>query len=123
MFSSFLFLFPLVGLIFYLFCGLIDFQFRVKVAELFNQPEEQLCLIFAGKIMKDAESLGHHKLGDGYVVHLVIKSSSRGPQDPSSAPANSTSGNSGTGTAPAGPANSSSSNQTSASASKKVLQL
>lgn len=70
------------------------FQFRAKVAEKFNQSEELLCLIFAGKIMKDTETLTHHKLGDGYVVHLVIKSSARGPQDPSSRPtsSNTTSG-------------------------------
>lgn len=46
--------------------------------------------------MKDTETLGHHKLADGYVVHLVIKSSPRGPQDPSSSGSTSTptSGNS-----------------------------
>jgi len=73
-------------------------EFRSKVAELFNQPEELLCLIFAGKIMKDTETLTHHKLGDGYVVHLVIKSSARGPQDPSSR--SSPSGNSSTASTP-----------------------
>ncbi|ODM99105.1 Ubiquilin-1 [Orchesella cincta] len=65
-------------------------EFRTKVAAKFNQAEEQLCLIFAGKIMKDAETLLHHKLADGYVVHLVIKSSARGPQDPSSSTSSAT---------------------------------
>lgn len=40
--------------------------------------------------MKDSETLTHHKLADGYVVHLVIKSSARGPQDPSSSGSTST---------------------------------
>lgn len=43
-----------------------------------------LCLIFSGKIMKDTETLAGHKLADGFVVHLVIKSSARGPQEPMS---------------------------------------
>lgn len=60
-------------------------EFRAKVAEKFNAPEELLCLIFSGKILKDEEKLLSHKLGDGYVVHLVIKSSPRGPQEPPSA--------------------------------------
>jgi len=35
--------------------------------------------------MKDGETLSSHKLADGYTVHLVIKSSARGPQEPPSA--------------------------------------
>ncbi len=58
------------------------FQLREKVAEKFNSPKDLLCLIFSGKIMKDVETLSSHKLGDGYTVHLVIKSSARGPQEP-----------------------------------------
>lgn len=57
-------------------------QLRGKVAEKFNSSEELLCLIFSGKIMKDTETLASHKLADGYTVHLVIKSSVRGPQEP-----------------------------------------
>jgi len=55
---------------------------RAKVAVKFNKPEDQLCLIFSGKIMKDPEALSSHKLADGYTVHLVIKASQRGPQEP-----------------------------------------
>ncbi|CAG7818393.1 unnamed protein product [Allacma fusca] len=57
-------------------------EFRSKVAEKFDAPEDRLCLIFSGKILKDTETLLSHKLADGYVVHLVIKSSVRGPQEP-----------------------------------------
>ena len=35
---------------------------------------EQLCLIFAGKILKDEETLASHGIKDGLTVHLVIKS-------------------------------------------------
>jgi ubiquilin len=55
---------------------------RAAVSAKFNTAEELLCLIFSGKIMKDPELLSSHKLADGYTVHLVIKSSARGPQEP-----------------------------------------
>ena len=48
-------------------------QFKNAVAEKFNAQSEQLCLIFAGKIMKDHETLGTHKVKDGLTVHLVVK--------------------------------------------------
>ena len=35
-----------------------------------------MCLIFAGKILKDQETLKGHNLKDGLTVHLVIKSGS-----------------------------------------------
>ena len=47
------------------------------MAKEFNALVEQLCLIFAGKILKDEETLETHKISDGMVVHLVIKSSNR----------------------------------------------
>jgi len=47
------------------------------VAEKFGSPFEQLCLIFAGKILKDADSLKQHNIKDGMTVHLVIKSANR----------------------------------------------
>jgi len=56
-------------------------DFRAKVAEKFGSPEERLCLIFSGKILKDTETLKSHKLGDGYVVHLVIKSAAQRPPE------------------------------------------
>jgi ubiquilin len=39
---------------------------------------ENLCLIFAGKIMKDTETLTSHNVKDGMTVHLVIKQSAAG---------------------------------------------
>lgn len=53
------------------------FQFKELVSKKFNAPEEQLCLIFAGKILKDADTLAQHGIKDGLTVHLVIKSANR----------------------------------------------
>lgn len=47
------------------------------VSQKFNAPVEQLCLIFAGKILKDEDTLEQHQIKDGLTVHLVIKSSNR----------------------------------------------
>jgi len=52
-----------------------------------NAPVENLCLIFAGKIMKDAEHLHTHHVKDGMTVHLVIKQSGSAAASPSPAPA------------------------------------
>ena len=49
-------------------------QFRAKVADKFDATVEQICLIFAGKILKDGETLAQHGIKDGLVVHLVVKS-------------------------------------------------
>ncbi|CAH0724951.1 unnamed protein product, partial [Brenthis ino] len=43
----------------------------------FNAEPEQLCLIFAGKIMNDSDSLKQHNIKDGLTVHLVIKTPPR----------------------------------------------
>lgn len=48
-------------------------DFKEAVAKKFNALPEQLCLIFAGKIMKDHENLSNHNMKDGLTVHLVIK--------------------------------------------------
>lgn len=52
-------------------------QFKELVAQKFNAQQEQICLIFAGKIMKDHETLKSHNVKNGLTVHLVIKTSSR----------------------------------------------
>lgn len=57
-------------------------DFKVVVAEKFQAEPEQLCLIFAGKIMKDNDTLKMHNIKDGLTVHLVIKA----PQRPEPAP-------------------------------------
>lgn len=50
---------------------------REKVSKEFGAPVEQLCLIFAGKILKENETLTHHGIKDGLTVHLVVKSANR----------------------------------------------
>nr|CAD7432863.1 unnamed protein product [Timema monikensis] len=47
------------------------------VAKKFSAEVDQLCLIFAGKIMKDHENLQNHNIKDGLTVHLVIKTTTR----------------------------------------------
>lgn len=54
-------------------------DFKEAVSKKFNAQTEQLCLIFAGKIMKDHETLNMHNVKDGWTVHLVIKT----PRTPS----------------------------------------
>ena len=53
------------------------FQLKEEVAARFGSPVEQLCLIFAGKILKDPDHLEQHGIKDGLTVHLVIKTTSR----------------------------------------------
>jgi ubiquilin len=48
-------------------------QLKDQVGQKFAKSHEQLCLIFAGKILKDDESLQSHGIKDGLTVHLVIK--------------------------------------------------
>ncbi|XP_041649855.1 ubiquilin-4 [Cheilinus undulatus] len=48
-------------------------QFRQEVSKKFQAKEEQLVLIFTGKILKDADTLSQHGIKDGMTVHLVIK--------------------------------------------------
>eukprot|EP00088_Acartia_fossae_P065973 TRINITY_DN814_c0_g1_i1.p1 TRINITY_DN814_c0_g1~~TRINITY_DN814_c0_g1_i1.p1 ORF type:complete len:628 (+),score=210.81 TRINITY_DN814_c0_g1_i1:38-1921(+) len=51
-------------------------KFKEAISSKFgNAPVESLCLIFAGKIMKDHETLATHNIKDGMTVHLVIKQS------------------------------------------------
>lgn len=52
-------------------CLIITLQFKVLIAEQFEAEVEQLCLIFAGKILKDPDSLKAHNIKDGLTVHLV----------------------------------------------------
>lgn len=53
---------------------------RDEVGKKFSKSNEQLCLIFSGKILKDSETLIQHGIKDGFTVHLVIKTKpSEGP--------------------------------------------
>ena len=57
------------------------------VAEKFGATLEQVCLIFAGKVLKEQETLKMHNLKDGLTVHLVIRASNRSTQEtPNNAP-------------------------------------
>ncbi|XP_066273420.1 ubiquilin-1-like isoform X2 [Branchiostoma lanceolatum] len=51
-------------------------EFKEAISQKFGQPVEQLCLIFAGKILKDHETLEKIGIKDGLTVHLVIRQKS-----------------------------------------------
>lgn len=57
------------------------------MAEKFEAEPEQLVLIFAGKIMKDTDTLQTHNIKDGLTVHLVIKAKTRSGEPAQRAPA------------------------------------
>ncbi|KYM97959.1 PREDICTED: ubiquilin-1 [Cyphomyrmex costatus] len=66
-------------------------EFKEAVSKKFNAQADQLCLIFAGKIMKDHETLSTHNIKDGLAVHLVIKAprtaaTNQEPNNPASRP-------------------------------------
>uniref|UniRef100_A0A8C7LNP2 Ubiquilin-4 n=1 Tax=Oncorhynchus mykiss TaxID=8022 RepID=A0A8C7LNP2_ONCMY len=48
-------------------------QFKEEISKRFNAKKDQLVLIFAGKILKDGDTLNQHGIKDGLTVHLVIK--------------------------------------------------
>uniref|UniRef100_A0A4W5LW73 Ubiquilin-4 n=1 Tax=Hucho hucho TaxID=62062 RepID=A0A4W5LW73_9TELE len=48
-------------------------QFKEEISKRFNAKQDQLVLIFAGKILKDGDTLNQHSIKDGLTVHLVIK--------------------------------------------------
>nr|VZH97837.1 unnamed protein product [Spirometra erinaceieuropaei] len=56
-------------------------ELRAEAAKAYTADEGRVCLIFAGKILKDEDTLAQHKLKDNLVVHIVIKSGS-GTQRP-----------------------------------------
>ncbi|KAM6959135.1 ubiquilin-4-like [Aplochiton taeniatus] len=52
-------------------------QFKEEISRRFKAKQDQLVLIFAGKILKDGDSLNHHGIKDGLTVHLVIKTAQK----------------------------------------------
>ncbi|XP_055123960.1 ubiquilin-2 isoform X2 [Symphalangus syndactylus] len=62
-------------------------QFKEAISKRFKSQTDQLVLIFAGKILKDQDTLIQHGIHDGLTVHLVIKSQNR-PQGQSTQPSN-----------------------------------
>ncbi|XP_056301184.1 ubiquilin-4-like [Pseudoliparis swirei] len=59
-------------------------QFKQEVSKKFEAQQDQLVLIFAGKILKDGDTLNQHGIKDGLTVHLVIKSSPKSTGDSTS---------------------------------------
>ncbi|KAJ2766599.1 hypothetical protein IWQ56_003661, partial [Coemansia nantahalensis] len=62
---------------------------KTRVSELLdNTPVASLRLIYAGRILKDADALSVYKIADGNTIHLVKS----GPKKPAAAPAASAAG-------------------------------
>lgn len=61
-------------------------DFKEQVAPRFKAEPDQLVMIYAGKIMKDNDTLETHNVKEGFTVHLVIRSapkqSESGPSRP-----------------------------------------
>nr|XP_010297561.1 PREDICTED: ubiquilin-1-like [Balearica regulorum gibbericeps] len=57
-------------------------QFKEEIAKRFKSHIDQLVLIFAGKILKDQDTLAQHGIHDGLTVHLVIKTQNRSQDHP-----------------------------------------
>lgn len=54
---------------------------KATAAEKFAADPEYLCLIFAGKLMEDSETLETHNIKDGMTIHLIIKTAPREPEE------------------------------------------
>ncbi|XP_052013291.1 ubiquilin-1 isoform X3 [Apodemus sylvaticus] len=67
-------------------------QFKEEISKRFKSHIDQLVLIFAGKILKDQDTLSQHGIHDGLTVHLVIKTQNR-QQDNSAQQTNTTGSN------------------------------
>nr|AAF01366.1 PLIC-2 [Mus musculus] len=68
-------------------------QFKEAISKRFKSQTDQLVLIFAGKILKDQDTLMQHGIHDGLTVHLVIKSQNR-PQGQATTQPSTTAGTS-----------------------------
>ncbi|NXD18196.1 UBQL1 protein, partial [Nothocercus nigrocapillus] len=55
-------------------------EFKEEISKRFQTPPELLALIFAGKILKDQDTLSQHGVHSGVSIHLVIRSQ-KSPQD------------------------------------------
>ncbi|XP_010212670.1 PREDICTED: ubiquilin-1-like, partial [Tinamus guttatus] len=56
--------------------------FKEEISKHFKSHTNQLVLIFAGKILKDQDTLTQHGIHDGLTVHLVIKTQNRSQDEP-----------------------------------------
>ncbi|KAK1151506.1 ubiquilin-4 [Acipenser oxyrinchus oxyrinchus] len=66
-------------------------QFKEEISRRFKAKQDQLVLIFAGKILKDGDTLNQHGIKDGLTVHLVIKTAQKTADGSSSQPSTSSS--------------------------------
>ncbi|CAH1153233.1 unnamed protein product [Phaedon cochleariae] len=67
-------------------------EFKKVIRTKFTAEPDQLCLIFAGKILKDEDTLKQHNIKDGLTIHLVLRSSQRNTENTStSSPVNTAS--------------------------------
>nr|XP_010307538.1 PREDICTED: ubiquilin-2-like [Balearica regulorum gibbericeps] len=55
-------------------------EFKEEVAKRFKTPPDLLVLIFAGKVLKDQDTLNEHGVHSGVNIHVVIRSQKK-PQD------------------------------------------
>ncbi|XP_009585156.1 PREDICTED: ubiquilin-1-like [Fulmarus glacialis] len=55
-------------------------EFKEEVAKRFKVPPDLLVLVFAGKVLKDQDTLSQHGVRSGVSIHAVIRSQKR-PQD------------------------------------------
>nr|CAH7762595.1 unnamed protein product [Callosobruchus chinensis] len=53
---------------------------KEQIASKFSAEPDQLCLIFAGKIMDDIDNIQDHHIKDGMTVHLMIRAAPRTPE-------------------------------------------
>lgn len=64
-------------------------EVKEQVSSKFSAPVDKLVLIFAGKILKDDESVETHNIKEGQTIHLVIKTLPKS-ETPAAAPPAST---------------------------------
>ncbi|XP_066469855.1 ubiquilin-1 [Tiliqua scincoides] len=83
-------------------------QFKEEISKRFKAHIDQLVLIFAGKILKDQDTLTQHGIHDGLTVHLVIKTQNRSHDN--SAQQTNTTGNTSTTAASSGSTSTNSTN-------------
>ncbi|XP_054620002.1 ubiquilin-4 [Dunckerocampus dactyliophorus] len=79
-------------------------QFKEEISRRFKAKQDQLVLIFAGKILKDGDSLSQHGIKDGLTVHLVIKTAQKASDGGSTSASGSSSTQTG-GTSTSSPGN------------------
>ncbi|XP_008420167.1 ubiquilin-4 isoform X1 [Poecilia reticulata] len=80
-------------------------QFKEEISKRFKAKQDQLVLIFAGKILKDGDSLSQHGIKDGLTVHLVIKTAHKAADGGSTSASSSTSTQAGSSSASSPAAN------------------